>query len=63
MTPKLQERVAKKNPEIAKLEAEFKDFRAGDIKHSLADISYIKERLGYKAGEGIEDIVNNKVLI
>ena len=51
----IRDRVAKKNPAVAKLGPDIQDFRAGDIKHSLADISYIKDRLGYQAGESIEE--------
>lgn len=49
----IRDRVAKVNSKVSNLEPILKDFRAGDIKHSLADISYIKDRLGYEEGETI----------
>ena len=45
-------------PHLQGFEAEYRDFRAGDVKHSLADISKAEELLGYapshRIGEGIK---------
>lgn len=35
-------------PEVKKVVPEYQDFRAGDVRHSLADISKIKTLLGYE---------------
>lgn len=35
-------------PELANFEPTYRDFRAGDVKHSLADISKAKSLLGYE---------------
>jgi UDP-N-acetylglucosamine 4-epimerase len=35
-------------PSLAKLEPEYREFRAGDVRHSRADISRIREALGYE---------------
>jgi len=43
----IRERLARRKPEVAKLEPLFQDFRAGDIKDSQADISKAKQKLGY----------------
>jgi UDP-N-acetylglucosamine 4-epimerase len=40
--------VAKKIPEIENLEPVYRDFRPGDVRHSLADISKAKQLLGYE---------------
>jgi len=36
------------NPDTKTLEAEYTDFRKGDVRHSQADISKIKDLLGYE---------------
>jgi len=43
----LQEGLRKVNPALPESEPVYRDFRAGDVRHSLADISKIKELLGY----------------
>jgi UDP-N-acetylglucosamine 4-epimerase len=35
-------------PSLAKLEPEYREFRAGDVRHSRADITRIREALGYE---------------
>ena len=44
-------------PDIAKAQAQHQDFRAGDVRHSLADISKAQTLLGYaptiKVGAGV----------
>jgi UDP-N-acetylglucosamine 4-epimerase len=44
----IRERVCKRYPGVAKLEPTYRDFRPGDVRHSLADISKAKTFLGYK---------------
>jgi len=43
----LREEVARFHPEAAKAEAAHRDFRAGDVRHSLADITKARTLLGY----------------
>ncbi|MDZ4660828.1 MAG: SDR family oxidoreductase [Pseudomonadota bacterium] len=47
------------NPNVKNAKATYQDFRAGDVKHSLADISNAKQFLGYepkvKIGEGLKE--------
>jgi UDP-N-acetylglucosamine 4-epimerase len=46
-------------PELAGVSAVYRDFRAGDVRHSLADISKAKGLLGYmpthRISEGMEE--------
>jgi len=44
----IRERVSKRYPEVAGIEPVYRDFRPGDVRHSLADISKAKEFLGYQ---------------
>jgi UDP-N-acetylglucosamine 4-epimerase len=43
----LRELLAKLDPEIARAQARYREFRSGDVRHSLADISKAKRLLGY----------------
>ncbi len=43
----IRERVALHYPEAAGAEPVYRDFRAGDVRHSLADISKAREKIGY----------------
>ena len=43
----IRERVAKAYPECSSKEPVYRDFRAGDVRHSLADISKSEQLLGY----------------
>lgn len=43
----IREEVVKRNPAAADAKPEYRDFRAGDVRHSLADISKAGELLGY----------------
>ncbi|MCP3887467.1 MAG: NAD-dependent epimerase/dehydratase family protein, partial [Desulfobulbaceae bacterium] len=43
----IRERVSVQVPAAKEIEATYRDFRAGDVRHSLADISKAKENLGY----------------
>lgn len=49
----IRNEVAKYKPEAAKAEAVHRDFRAGDVRHSLADISKAEKLLGY---EPVDDV-------
>ena len=44
----IREETARFNPEAAKLQPEYREFRAGDVRHSLADISKARNLLGYE---------------
>ena len=44
----IREEVALYNPDAVALQPEYRDFRAGDVRHSLADISKARNLLGYE---------------
>jgi UDP-N-acetylglucosamine 4-epimerase len=44
----IQERVAVVHPFVAEAKPQHRDFRAGDVRHSLADISKVKKNIGYE---------------
>lgn len=44
----IQERVAVVNVSAAEAKPQYRDFRAGDVRHSLADVSKAKENIGYE---------------
>lgn len=43
----IRDGLAAYRPELASAEPTYSDFRAGDVRHSLADVSKIREGLGY----------------
>ena len=43
----LRELLAKRDPGIAKRQPVYRDFRSGDVRHSLADVSRAREQLSY----------------
>ncbi|MPN22982.1 UDP-N-acetylglucosamine 4-epimerase [bioreactor metagenome] len=43
----IRNEVGENKPEALKIEPRYEEFRKGDIRHSLADISQVKELLGY----------------
>ena len=51
----IQERVAGQFPAAAKAEPVYRDFRAGDVRHSLADIGKAKELIGYHPAFSVRD--------
>ncbi|MBD0318900.1 MAG: SDR family oxidoreductase [Gemmatimonadetes bacterium] len=55
----LRDGLARHRPELAEARPEYAGFRAGDVRHSLADISKIRGRLGYepthRVREGIDE--------
>ena len=44
----LKNEAARFNPAAAESQAEYRDFRSGDVRHSLADISLARQYLGYE---------------
>ena len=44
----IRERVAQQHPEAARVEPSYRDFRPGDVRHSLADIGKARRLLGYE---------------
>ena len=54
----LKEKLLPRYPHLANAKPVYRDFRAGDVRHSLADISKAATRLGYaptqRIGEGLE---------
>ena len=44
----IRERVAKVYPDAKEIEPTYRDFRAGDVRHSLADIGKAEKLLGYR---------------
>ena len=58
----IQGRVAQKFPRVRNLKPQYRDFRAGDVRHSLADISKSKALLDFapefSAQDGLEKAGN-----
>ncbi len=52
---RIRELLAGQRPELAQLEPEYADFRDGDVRHSQADISRARERLGYEPRFDVHD--------
>ena len=54
----IRKRVAQNIPEVMGVEPQYRDFRQGDVRHSLADISKAREMLGFaprwSVKEGLE---------
>ena len=50
----IKERVGQKYAGAAEVKPEYRDFRPGDVRHSLADISKARDLLGYLPGYSIE---------
>lgn len=44
----IRERVGKKHPKVMDVQPEYRDFRPGDVRHSLADISKARQSIGYE---------------
>lgn len=51
----LKEILLPKHPELSETKPHYQDFRAGDVRHSLADISKAKKLLGYDPTHRIYD--------
>ncbi len=43
----IRDGLAKDNPELKQVEPNYRDFRAGDVRHSQADMTKTKDKLGY----------------
>ncbi len=51
----LRDKLARFYPELADLQPGYHSFRAGDVRHSLADISKAQRLLGYEPSHDIDD--------
>ncbi|MDR1946846.1 MAG: SDR family oxidoreductase [Desulfovibrio sp.] len=51
----IREEAARHRPEAAGAEAEYREFRTGDVRHSLADIGRAEKFLGYKPEYGVRE--------
>lgn len=51
----VREQVARRNPQAALAEAVYRDFRAADVPHSLADIGKAQTLLGYQPGQTLRE--------
>lgn len=55
----VRDRLARHSPAVADVEPEYRDFRAGDVRHSLADITKAERLLGYRPthslAEGLDE--------
>jgi UDP-N-acetylglucosamine 4-epimerase len=51
----IQERVAVQCPQAAKAKPVYRDFRAGDVRHSLANIGKAGELIGYQPSFSVRD--------
>jgi UDP-N-acetylglucosamine 4-epimerase len=51
----IRDLVASRRPELAGAEPVYRDFRPGDVRHSLADISKARELIGYDPGYSVHD--------
>ena len=54
--------LAARDPALAGVEPSFRDFRTGDVRHSLADIGHAQRTIGYapthRIGEGLADAID-----
>jgi UDP-N-acetylglucosamine 4-epimerase len=54
--------LAEREPALAGVEPKFREFREGDVRHSLADVSRARELLGYapthRVGEGLAEAID-----
>ena len=51
----IQDRLVQMRPQLGKKEPTYRDFRAGDVRHSQADISKAQSLLGYKPTHKIKE--------
>jgi UDP-N-acetylglucosamine 4-epimerase len=51
----LQDGLRKLNPSLPETKPIYRDFRAGDVRHSLADISKARELLGYEPAQRVSE--------
>jgi UDP-N-acetylglucosamine 4-epimerase len=57
----IKERVVESNPAAKDLEPTYRDFRPGDVRHSLADISKARELFGYNPDFSVKDGLDKAV--
>lgn len=55
----IQERVASRYPDAKKAKPTYRDFRAGDVRHSLADIGKARDLIGYSPEFSIAEGLDN----
>ena len=58
---KIKDRISEKDSKYTSAQPEYRDFRAGDVRHSLADIEKIKNQLGYQPAYRIDQGLDNTV--
>ncbi|MGH7458054.1 MAG: SDR family oxidoreductase [Longimicrobiaceae bacterium] len=51
----IRDGLARREPEIANQQPAYGDFRAGDVRHSLASIEKISDRLGYRVERSVKE--------
>lgn len=51
----IYDRVVRIKPEIGSIVPDYRDFRPGDVRHSLADISKISTKLGYRPSHRVDE--------
>lgn len=51
----IRDALAAVRPEIAEAEPAYGPFRAGDVRHSLADVSKARDRLGYRPSHSVRE--------
>ena len=51
----IRDRVARRRPEAAGLAPDYAEFRAGDVRHSLADVSRARRDLGYVPSHSVAE--------
>lgn len=58
----IRSKLAERRPEVKSAEPAYESFRAGDVRHSYADVSKARERLGYEPGwtllEGLQSTLD-----
>src|SRR5205085_2940093 len=57
----LRELLMSRNPQLKSAQPVYKDFRTGDIRHSLADISDAKKLTDYSPTHKIQDGLNESI--
>nr|WP_320193802.1 SDR family oxidoreductase [uncultured Desulfobacter sp.] len=58
----IRDRVTNELPDRAGVTAEYRDFRQGDVRHSLADISKAQDLLGYSPQYSVQDGLDKTAL-
>lgn len=58
----IRDGLADHDPEIARAEPEYREFRAGDVRHSLADIDKARAKLGYAPTHSVREALGEALL-